>query len=177
MAAKTMTLRGTLSAADASLSDNNNIFTYESPQLTTAWIVKEFLFWPAGARANTGATEGQFTVISTLATDTIGGQTFNSIGTVADSRNIAWLQRGFNMRNEGSDDFLAAPTGMESNYGYVDPDHVVNRQLFINFTTNTDSSTKPIREWNYIVRLEKITITENQAVLAMIKGVAQNIDS
>jgi|TARA_R110001606_G_scaffold375225_1_gene533426 hypothetical protein len=174
---KTMTLRGTLTAADASLSTNNNIFTYESPDLTSAWIVKEFLFWPASLRANTGSTEGQYTVSANLATDTIGGSTFNSIGSVADNRTIGWLVRGFNIRNEGSDDFLAAPTGMESNYGYVDPDHVVNRQLFVNFTSNTDSSTKPEREWNYIVRLEKISITENQAVLAMIKSTAQNIDS
>lgn len=172
-----MTLRGTISAADASLSTNNNIFTYESPDLTSAWIVKELLFWPATFRASTGSTEGQFSVTMNLATDTISGSTFNSIGSVADNRMIGWLCRGFNMRNEGSDDFLAAPTGMEANYGYVDPDHVVNRQLFINFTTNTDSTTKPTREWNYIVRLEKIKITENQAVLAMIKSTAQNIDS
>lgn len=174
---KTMTLRGTIFAADASLSTNNNIFTYESPDLTSAWIVKEVLFWPATFRASTGSTEGQFGVTMNLATDTIANATFNSIGSVADNRLIGWLQRGFNMRNEGSDDFLTAPTGMEANYGYVDPDHVVNRQLFINFTTNTDSGTKPVREWNYIVRLEKIKITENQAVLAMIKSTAQNIDS
>lgn len=174
---KTMTLRGNIEYADNALSLNNKIFEYESNDLTTAWKVTKFLMWPADVRANIGTTEGQMMFVGTLATDRVPSIGFNDIGNVEDNRFISWIQRGFNIRNESTDDFLAAPTGMEANYGYVDPDHLVNDVLFIHSYNTKDGTTNPVRKWNYVVELEKIKITETQAILAIVKGRAQDIDN
>ena len=174
---KTMTLRGTIAYPDNARSLNNKIFEYESNDLTTAWKVTKFLMWPADVRANIGTTEGQMSFVGTLATDTVPSIAFNDIASVEDNRFIAWVQRGYNVRNESTDDFLAAPTGMEACYGYVDPDHLVNDSLFIHSFNTKDGTTNPIRKWNYIVELEKIKITETQAILAIVKGRAQDSDN
>ena len=178
MSKKTMTLRGTIAYADNSRSLNNNIFEYESNDLTTAWKVMKFLMWPETLRADMGTTEGQMMFVGTLGTDTArksGASAFNGVGSVEDNRYIGWIQRGFNVRNEGSDDFLAAPTGMEANYGYVDPNHLVNDALYIHSYNTKDGTTNPTRRWNYIVELEKVKITETQAILAIVKGRAQDV--
>ena len=174
---RTMTLRGTIEYADNSRSLNNKIFEYESNDLTSAWKVTKFLMWPAGVRESIGTTEGQMMFIGTLATDQVPSIGFNDIGSVEDNRFIGWIQRGFNIRNEGTDDFLAAPTGMEANYGYVDPDHLVNDALFIHSWNTKDGTTNPDRKWNYIVELERKKINETQAILAIVKGRAQDIDN
>ena len=128
-------------------------------------------------RESIGTTEGQMMFIGTLATDQVPSIGFNDIGSVEDNRFIGWIQRGFNIRNEGTDDFLAAPTGMEANYGYVDPDHLVNDALFIHSWNTKDGTTNPDRKWNYIVELERKKINETQAILAIVKGRAQDIDN
>jgi hypothetical protein len=174
---KTMTLRGTIEYADNARSLNNKIFEYESNDLTSAWKVTKFLMWPAGVREDIATTEGQMMFVGTLATDTVPSIGFNDIGSVEDNRFIGWIQRGFNVRNEGTDDFLAAPTGMETNYGYVDPDHLVNDALFIHSYNTKDGTTNPDRKWNYIVELQRMKINETQAILAIVKGRAQDIDN
>lgn len=172
---KRLTLRGTIEYADNSRSLNNKIFEYESNDLTRAWKVTKFLMWPADVRANIGTTEGQMNFVGTLSTDSVGSIPFNDISSVADNRFIGWIQRGFNVRNESTDDFLAAPTGMEASYGYVDPDHVMNDQLFIHSYNTKDGTTNPDRNWNYIVEIEAIKITESEAILSIIKGKGQDV--
>jgi hypothetical protein len=64
---------------------------------------------------------------------------------------------------------------MEANYGYVDPNHLVNDALYIHSYNTKDGTTNPTRRWNYIVELEKVKITETQAILAIVKGRAQDV--
>lgn len=172
---KRLTLRGTIEYPDNARSLNNKIFEYESNDLTRAWKVVKFLMWPSTVRADRSTTEGQMNFVGTLSTDSVGSIGFSDISSVADNRFIGWIQRGFNTRNEAGDDFLAAPTGMEANYGYVDPDHVMNDQLFIHSYNTADGTTNPNRKWNYIVEIEAIKITESEAILAIVKGKAQDV--
>ena len=98
---KKLTLRGTIAYDDNSRSLNNKIFEYESNDLTTAWKVTKFLMWPATVRADRSTTEGQMNFVGTLSTDSVGSIGFSEISSVADNRFIGWIQRGFNIRNEG----------------------------------------------------------------------------
>tara|TARA_B110000438_G_C15796122_1_gene642928 strand:+ start:158 stop:688 length:531 start_codon:yes stop_codon:yes gene_type:complete len=171
-----LTFRGTIKSADNARTIDQKIFSYESADLTKAWKVKAFYLWPKTVRANTGSTSGQFMLTASLATDIIGSVGFDDIASVDDNRQIAWIQKGYNVRSSGPvSDFLAAPTGLESNFGLVDPDHLINRNLYINLTTISDSTVAPIRSYNYLVVLEPRKISENEAILQLVKGVAQDI--
>ena len=67
-----LSFRGNLTAiADNARSLDNEIFTYQSSDLTRAWKVKSFYLWPATVRAETGTGDGQFMLNVSLATDEV----------------------------------------------------------------------------------------------------------
>lgn len=173
---RTLTFRGSIDIADLARSQNNKIFAYESSDLTRAWKVKDFYFWPESIRADTGAGDGQLFVAASLATDTIDASGFDDVVTVNDNRQIGWMMKGYNLR-DASTDFITGPTGLQDNRGIMDPDHIVNRHLYINAYISSDNTTAPVRRYNYLIVLEPMKISENEAILQLVKGVAQNIDS
>jgi len=59
----------------------------------------------------------------------------------------------------------------------IDPDHIINRDLFLNFYSITDPSQSPVREWSYLVGLSPVKLSPAESVLSMVKGVAQDIDN
>ena len=169
---KLLSFRGRITAADNAILKNENIFTYTSPDLTRAWKVESFYLWP-DPRA-IAATDGQWQLSGSLATDEIEAATFESVQDVSDNRQIGWMSKGYNMR-DASKDFISGPTGLEDNSALMDPDHIVNRNLYINFYSTTDSDTSPQRGYNYLLILREVKVTESQAILQMVKGVAQDI--
>lgn len=173
---KKMSLRGRIEYADNARSLNNKIFEFESNDLSIAWLVKKFVMWPIGIRANIASTEGQMMFAAALATDQ-GNYTINTMCDPSDNRLIAWVQRGFNVRDEGVDDFIAAPTGLEACVGYVDPNHLINDALYIHSANTKDGGTNPNRQWAYVVELEQVKISETQAILQIVKNRAQDIDN
>ena len=76
---------------------------------------------------------------------------------------------------DASKDFITGPTGLEDNSALMDPQHIVNRNLYINFYTTTDSETAPNRGYNYLLILREVSISESEEILQMVKGVAQDI--
>ncbi|MBT6684041.1 MAG: hypothetical protein HOB55_04180 [Euryarchaeota archaeon] len=174
---KLMTLRGQFSIDDNERFVEGQIFSYEANNLTRGWKVKNFYWWPASLRGETGTADGQFMIAATLYTDSTGSMGFDDISGVADNRAIAWVQRGYNRRNSAVADFITTPTGLEDNRALLDPDHIVNNALFINAYSTSDSSTSPERIYNYYVELEEIKLTPAQAILSIIKGKAQDIDN
>jgi len=169
---KLLSFRGIIKAADNSISKNNNIFTYTSPDLTRAWKVESFYIWP-NPRATVGV-DGQWQLTASLATDEIEGSTFDSVATVEDNRQIGWMSKGYNLRDAGKD-FITSPTGLVDNQAIMDPDHIVNRNLYINFYSTSDGDTSPTRNFNYLLILREVKVSESEAILQMVKGVAQDI--
>lgn len=176
-----MTLRGTTpDTADNGRYLNFQIFSFEANILEKGWIVKEFYFWPADVRADTGSTSGQFQIAATLSTDEIpsglGG--FGDLGSCSDNRTFAWMQKGYNRRDSAITDFITSPTGLYyDNKGIVDPDHVVNDALYINYFSTSDSTTSPNRKYNYMVVLEEIKLTPARAILSLLKGKGQDLEN
>ena len=176
---KIMTLRGTMPpTADNARSQNNQIFSFEANVLEKGWIVKEFYFWPATVRAATGTVEGQYQVTAMLQTDDMGNLGIPNIGKCSDNRSIAWMQKGYNLRDASVGDFIASPTGNYfDNKAIIDPDHVVNDALYISFFTTSDSTVSPERLWNYMVILEEIKLTPAKAILSLLKGKGQDLEN
>lgn len=172
---KLLSLRGTIEAADNARIVDQLIFTYNSPDLTRAWKIDSFYLWPKTVRATSGTADGQFQISASLATDTIGSVGFDDIMNVEDNRQIGWVSRGYNLRDKGTDDFISAPTGLMDSQSIQDPDHIVNRNLYLNFYSTSDSTVSPTREYNYLLVLKEMKINENEAILQMVKGVAQDI--
>jgi len=169
-----LSFRGLITSPDNAITGNQNIFTYQSPDLTRAWKVKSFILFPKDIRAG-GKSDGQFMVCASLATDEIELGQFAEICDVSDNRQIGWIQRGYNMRDAPVSDFIAGPTGLSDSFAIVDPDHIVNRNLYINMYTTSDDSQAASRDYNYLLVLEEVKITENEAILQIVKGVAQDI--
>lgn len=172
---KLLSFRGTITSADNARTLNQRIFTYQSPDLSRAWKIESFYLWPKSVRGETGTGDGQFMVNASLATDNLGSVSFEDIMDVTDNRQIGWIARGYNRRQSAVADFLTGISGIEDSKALLDPDHIVNRSLFINMYTTSDSTSSPTREYNYLLILKEIKVTENEAILQIVKGVAQDI--
>tara|TARA_R110000744_G_scaffold369024_1_gene479101 strand:- start:210 stop:737 length:528 start_codon:yes stop_codon:yes gene_type:complete len=172
---KLLSFRGNIAANDNARVINTQIFSYNSPDLTRAWKVHSFYLWPKTVRASIGTGDGQFLICASLATDEIGSPDFPEIMDVSDNRQIGWISRGYNLRDAAIGDFLTGPTGIEDSAALMDPDHIINRNLYINMYTTSDSTVSPERDYNYVLTLEEIKVTENEAILQIVKGVAQDI--
>lgn len=172
---KLLSFRGQFTAADNARMVDYNIFSYTSPDLTRAWKIESFYVWPKTVRAETGSNEGQFNIAASLATDEIGSVGFDNIMSVEDNRQIGWVNRGYNLRDSAIGDFITAPTGINDSQAITDPDHIVNRNLYLNFYSTSDSTTSPQRDYNYMLIMREVKVNENQAILQMVKGVAQDI--
>lgn len=77
-----------------------------------------------------------------------------------DNRQIAWASTSIN-----SSSSLVTP------YMLVDPNHIVIRDLYIQGTVGAAGGSSQI---NYLVELEPVTVTENEAVLQLIKERSQD---
>lgn len=109
------------------------------------YIVKEFYVWPSGV-----SDDGVFATLGTQY-DMIGG------ANAGDNRQIAWA--GSAWGTGGSTQAGA--------FNVVDPDHVVITDLWIRRENAAD-------ECNYLVILEPITLSEDEAIMALIKERSQD---
>jgi hypothetical protein len=57
--------------------------------------------------------------------------------------------------------------------GVIDPSHIIIRDLWIGITAQTSTST---RDFNYMIELERVTLNDNQAVMALVQEVAQDVN-
>jgi len=120
-------------------------------QFTHGLKVKRFLVFPENP-----ASAGDDSVYGTLALDRDGSATR---WLADDSRQIGWAST-----NQAATGF-----GAEAPFSYIDPDHIVVRDLWIMCTRASGTD-----QINYVVEVEPVIITEDQAVLALIKERSQD---
>jgi len=118
---------------------------------TTAYKVLRFIVFPENP-----ASGGDDSVFGTLALDQDGSATR---WLADDNRQIGWA--GTNQSGTGY--------GAESPFSYITPDHIVVEDLWV--MCSRASGTDKI---NYVVELEVVDITMDQAVLALIKERSQD---
>jgi hypothetical protein len=111
---------------------------------THGYIIEEFYVWPDG-----GGADGCYATLGTQY-DMVSG------GRADDNRQIAWA--GSTWSSTGT------PT--TGNWGIVDPNHIVNTDLWIR-SSSTENT-------NYMIVMRPVTLTEDQAILALIKERSQD---
>lgn len=117
-------------------------------QFTRAYRVTRFEIISADPSISSGDCFG------TLALDQDGARIWN----LGDNRQIGWA--GQTMRDS---------LGPANNFSLLDPDHVIVRDLWV-----YGRGTSATPGYQYFVELEMIEITEDQAVLALIKERSQD---
>jgi hypothetical protein len=80
----------------------------------------------------------------------------------SDKRQVAWAS------TEAIGDSVAA-----ARFELVDPTHVVVRDLYVGISAGTATGTD---FFNYYIELEEISLTDNEAVLAIVKEEAQDVN-
>ena len=136
---RTRTLRGILE------DTNVHRIIVDDGRLSHGYIIKELYVWPVG-----DSGDGVFAVLGTQY-DMLPGARAD------DNRQIAWA--GSTWSTSGT------PT--TGSWGIVDPDHVVNTDLYIQRINPSD-------ECNYLIVLEPITMTEDETILQLIKERSQD---
>lgn len=128
------------------LTDNNvKRIIVDDGRTNHGYKVVEFYVWPQGS--------GTDTVYASL------GLSYDmaSLGQADDNRQIAWASSGF-----------GPSSGDVGAFSVVDPDHVVITDLYIRAT---NASVDPT---NYMIIVEPITLSDDQAILALIKERSQD---
>lgn len=136
---KVRSLRGQLSSTDITR------LIVDDGRLTHGYKVKEFHVWPDG----TGA-DGVYATLGTQYDMSAGGD-------ARDNRQIGWAGGCWS----------TTATTQSSTFSIVDPDHIVNQDLWIQATVATENT-------NYLIILEPVVMTEDQTIMQLIKERSQD---
>ena len=114
-------------------------------------LIKSFQVW----RESVPDGAGNVKINALLSLDTISsGSNMNA----ADNRQFAWFQMAVN----GTDGAIIQP------YTIIDPDHIINRDLFLTIDNSTDGIL------NYLVEAQVVELTDDEAIITIIKETSQS---
>ena len=99
-----------------------------------------------------GAFNRQVTAILSL--DTISSGSNMNAG---DNRQFAWFQSSM----------ASATGGIFQPFGIIDPDHIVNRDLFLTM----DNSSAGV--YNYLIEAQVVELSDDEAIITIIKETSQ----
>jgi len=171
-------LRGKAEVTDNGVLANYLIFDYSSPDRTRAWKVVEAYVWPVEWWGVTLADDGFMIACASLATDT-AKLNFREISDPTDNRLFAWAMQTYNTREAAAATDFITPnaTALGNMRMLVDPDHLITKELYINFANTCDVDVSQVREWGWLVILEERKISPTLSVFQQIKGMGQDIDT
>jgi len=128
-----------------------------------AWRVTKFAIAPVDV---TSSSAGSRDCVAALAThpNALEGYVSSVINwTWSDRRQIAWTS--INMTNDTE--------VAEWSFGLIDPQHIIVRDLYLGLSAQSATGTT---EFNYFIELERVTLNDNQAVMALVQEVAQDVN-
>lgn len=114
--------------------------------------INRFIVWPENGY--TGGSDGTFTAILSL--DTISSGANMNAG---DNRQFAWT---FNSVRG-----VPTPSLVQQLREIIDPDHIVNRDLFLTMDNSTDGI------YNFLIECQVIELTDDEAIITIIKETSQ----
>jgi hypothetical protein len=115
--------------------------------INQGYRITDFVVWAGGST-------GSLSCFATLSSKAKTAGTFQDAGI---NTEIAWAQYSY---------IAAAPY----NFRYVDLDHIINRDLLITLVTGANATT-----WNYLITMEARNLSDDEAILAIIREEAQNV--
>lgn len=159
---KVRTLRGQITAvggkADKQLILNDQL-------INRGLRITGFFVWPAIASATQDQNFTSILSYAQLATATIEMN-------ASDNTQLGWafqMQTGA-VASAGVPDPGRSPASSGYFNQLIDPDHIVNRDLFIALRSSND------RTYNYMVVCELMELTDNEAIITIIKENSQSIE-
>lgn len=174
MECRKLSLRGKILMPDNQRIQDVNLFDYVSPDRTIAWKVTGAWMWPHDVEGNTTG-DHQFALTGALTTDTTGN--WDGMD-VEDNREFAWIYTGYYIRADNTLEFLS-PIGTPITHQrfLVDEETVITNSLYFSGKTLSEAFQVIQREWNYLITLESMTITEQESILQQLKGIGQDIEN
>jgi hypothetical protein len=170
---RTMTLRGQIQDAEFDTWNTKNILDYANVlDISKAWRVQYYMAWLGSypSRDNPG-TGVEWAIHGFLSTDDLTVYESNA----DDNRQIGWSNQAY---NSGGKTAGAYADGLMNESYIIDPDHIVQKRLDINFLPFGGSDFEALFvDINFIVYLEEVQITPNESIISTIKQSAQNIDA
>lgn len=139
----TRTLRGTIVGS----GNLKRALLLDDGLINQGYLITDFIIWC-----------GDRTISTCFGTLSSQAKIAGSPQDASINTEIAWAQYGFG-------DSLKM-----FNFRAIDPDHIINRDLFINLATGSGNLT-----WNYLILMEKRDLSDNEAILAIIREEAQNV--
>lgn len=169
-------MRGKVGVSDNGVTANHRVFDYVSPDRTRAWKVIEAYVWPVDWWNVTLPNNGYMLAVAALATDT-GKFNQNEICDPTENRMFAWAQQQYQTREAAaaSDFIVPNSTALGNMKMLVDPDHLITKELYINFSNTSDTDVSAVREWGWLIIMEERRITPTQSVFQQIKGMGQDL--
>lgn len=153
------TLRGTVSFPARAGGDPQNTgrrqLILDDGRINVGYRVIDFRIWNSDMIGSVNAFASQ----AHLA---MGLEVTSALPLASDNREIAWSSFG------------TTTAGTLNDFRLVDPDHIVVRDLFLIFpqVDNTIASTV-----NYYILLEEYDITDQEAIISIIKEESQDVDN
>jgi hypothetical protein len=170
---RTLTLRGKIKDCRFDEWTTKNILDYANVlDINKAWRLVYYMHWLADYPSRDSPGLGQeYSINGMVSTDDL--VVVNS--DAADNRQIAWSNQLF---STGGKTAGAYSDGMFNEQYVIDPDHIIQKQLDINFLPQGGTGMENLFvDINYIVYLEEVQVTANESIISTIKQSAQNLEA
>jgi len=168
---KTLTLRGTFVSAGYDQWNTKNILDYANVlDINKAWRVRWVETWlstPIGILRP--GSKSDISITTMLDTEAVQ----NPANRADDNRQIAWGSQTYSLGQSGT----SKCHGIIGNQVVIDPDHIVQKELNINFLPCGSADVEDVRvDINFIVYLEEVQISANESIVSTIKQSAQSLN-
>ena len=128
-----------------------------------AWRITKFAISPVDITSSSSGSRDCAAVLATHA-DALEGFVSTVINwTWSDRRQVAWT----------SIEMPGDTTVGSWSFGLIDPQHVVVRDLYFGLSAQSATGTTV---FNYFIELERVKLNDNQAVMALVQEVAQDVN-
>lgn len=170
---RTLTLRGKIKDCRFDEWTTKNILDYANVlDITKAWRLVYYMHWLGDYPSRDSPGSGiEWSLNGMVSTDDL--VVVSSDGT--DNRQIAWSNQ---LYSAGGKIGGAYSDGLMNEQYIIDPDHIIQKQLDINFLPQGGTTFESLFvDVNYIVYLEEVQVTANESIISTIKQSAQNLEA
>jgi len=128
-----------------------------------AWRITKFVIAPVDMSSSSAGSRDCVAVLATHP-EALQGYVASVVNwTWSDRRQVAWT--AIQMAGD--------TTVADWSFGLIDPQHIIVRDLYFGLTAASATGTT---EFNYFIELERVTLNDNQAVMAIIQEESQDVN-
>lgn len=171
---RTFSLRGKVDVIDNQSTVNTLVMDYVSPDRTRAWKVIRAYVWPVHPVGPINDDDGFMILQAALATDE-GKFNYLELSDPTDNRLFGWAQQTYNTRDGATNYITPNGVALGNMKMLLDPDHLITKELYINFANTSDTDVNKVRSWGWLIVLEEKKVTPAESLFQQIKGIGQDV--